>query len=224
VSTLRIDWATHEATKFACENWHYSRCLPTGKLVKIGAWEGDDFIGVVVFSRGASPHLLTKYDLSQYEGCELTRIALKGHRAPVSKILSVALRFLREKCPGVRLIVSFADPEQGHHGGVYQATNWLYTGESGETIEYLVEGRWRHVRGSYHIVKGREAEFPTRTRRGKHRYLYFLDESLRQRFNELRRPYPKRVESKAIVAPSFQEGEGGETPTSTLQTQSSGEK
>jgi hypothetical protein len=36
---LRIDWATHAAAKYACENWHYSGCMPVGKLVKVGAWE-----------------------------------------------------------------------------------------------------------------------------------------------------------------------------------------
>ena len=24
---LRIDWATHEAARYACEKWHYSRCV-----------------------------------------------------------------------------------------------------------------------------------------------------------------------------------------------------
>jgi hypothetical protein len=28
---LKIDWASHEAAKYACENWHYSKCLPAGK-------------------------------------------------------------------------------------------------------------------------------------------------------------------------------------------------
>ena len=49
---LKVDWATHEAAKHSCVNWHYSKCLPAGKLVKIGAWENSKFIGVVIFSRG----------------------------------------------------------------------------------------------------------------------------------------------------------------------------
>ena len=28
---LKIDWATHEAAKYACLHWHYSKTIPTGK-------------------------------------------------------------------------------------------------------------------------------------------------------------------------------------------------
>jgi hypothetical protein len=191
---LKIDWASHEAATFACKKWHYSKCLPSGKLVKIGAWEREKFIGVVIFSRGASPHLLSKYSLKQTEGCELTRVALTKHETPVSKILAIALRFLVKQSPGLRVAVSFADPEQGHHGGIYQATNWIYTGTSGTTIEYFVKGKWTHVRGAHATVKANKGhEFKTRERQGKHRYLFPLDETLRVKLNKLKQPYPKRA-------------------------------
>lgn len=191
---LKIDWATQSAAAHACLNWHYSKCLPTGKLVKIGAWENEKFIGVVIFSRGASPFLLKKYNLTQIEGCELTRIALAKHETPVSRIISIALKFLKKQSPGLKLAVSFADPEQGHHGGIYQATNWIYTGTSGATIEYFVRGRWTHVRDAYATIKtNKSIPFKTRERKGKHRYLFPLDESLRPKFLDLMKPYPKRA-------------------------------
>ncbi|MFE9277177.1 Mom family adenine methylcarbamoylation protein [Paenibacillus glucanolyticus] len=58
---LRVDWATHEAAKFSCENFHYSRSLPAGKSVKVGAWEDGQFIGVVIFSRGATQNIGSPY-------------------------------------------------------------------------------------------------------------------------------------------------------------------
>ena len=73
---LKIDWATHEAAKYACENWHYSKSIPVPPLVKIGVWENSKFIGVLIFSRGASSNLLKPYGLDQTEGCELTRVSL----------------------------------------------------------------------------------------------------------------------------------------------------
>ncbi|MGV2431812.1 UNVERIFIED_CONTAM: protein Mom, partial [Pseudomonas aeruginosa] len=82
-------------------------------------------------------NLLKPYGLTQIQGCELTRIALKNHKTPVSKILSIAIKFLKKQNPKLKLIVSFADPEQGHHGGVYQATNWIYSGQSGESYKYF---------------------------------------------------------------------------------------
>ncbi|MEK4077954.1 hypothetical protein MHI01_29410 [Paenibacillus sp. FSL M7-0656] len=41
---LKVDWATQAAAKFSCENFHYSRSLPAGKSVKVGAWEDGQFI------------------------------------------------------------------------------------------------------------------------------------------------------------------------------------
>lgn len=77
-TSLKIDWATHEAAKFACEKWHYSETMPVPPIVKIGVWENSKFIGVILFSRGASPDLLKPYGLTQYQGCELTREVHSG--------------------------------------------------------------------------------------------------------------------------------------------------
>lgn len=214
---LEINWATHKAAKHACENWHYSGCLPSGKIVKVGAWENGSFIGVVLFSRGASPYLLEKYSISQYEGCELTRIALSKHETPVSRIVRIAMQFLKKSCPGLKLVVSFADPEQGHHGGVYQAGNWIYSGTSNPVIEYFIRGKWRHVRGAYY-EKNRAT--PTRTRKGKHRYLMPLDNDMRRRVQSLAKPYPKRVGSADSGTPTVQVGREGANPIPTLQSSS----
>jgi len=105
-TNLKINWATHEAAKYACTNWHYSKSMPVGKIVKIGAWENEKFIGVVLFSRGAAPTLGAFLGLSQLESCELTRVALDKHINPVSKILSLAIKFLKKtnKIKGIKNI------------------------------------------------------------------------------------------------------------------------
>lgn len=173
--------------------------MPTGKLVKVGVWEDAAFVGCVLFGRGSSPHLGTKYRFEQTQICELVRVALREHATPVSRIGAIAVRFLRKQSPGLKLIVSFADPEQGHHGGIYQAMGWLYTGKSGETIEHFWKGRWRHTRS----VAGTNVDpelrrlfvakkLPTRVVPGKHRYLLPLDEETRALVAELAQPYPKR--------------------------------
>lgn len=37
------------------------------------------------------------------------------------------------------ILVSYADSAQGHHGYIYQATNWIYTGISAKRTE------WREI-------------------------------------------------------------------------------
>lgn len=193
---LKIDWATHDAAKFACVNWHYSKVIPVGKLVKVGAWENGLFIGAVIFGRGANKSLGTPFGLKQTECCELVRVALKNHATPVSRILSLAIKFLQQAHKELKLIVSFADTEQGHHGGIYQASNWLYLGKTQQADEYILNGRRYHGRafrkqlGSHlkymdkglQIVRGSE----------KHRYVLPLNDSLKKRLCEVAKPYPKR--------------------------------
>lgn len=212
---LKIDWASHEAAKYACENWHYSQCLPTGKLVKVGIWEDKKYIGCVLFGRGASPHLGSKFNLGQTEICELVRIAMKSHKTPVSRIMALSFKFLKKSNSGLRLIVSFADPNQGHHGGIYQATNWVYSGKSSETTEVFIDGRWRHMRGAfYKMTKDTE----TRKVSGKHRYLMPLDNAMKNTIMPMAKPYPKRDKQ---ANSSDQLESGGAAPTVTLQSHQS---
>lgn len=191
---LKIDWATHEAAKYACENWHYSKCIPKSKLVKIGVWENGVFIGVLIYGVGATSDLVKAYGLKQNEGCELVRIALKDHLTPVSRLIAISLKLLKTSFSGLRLVVSFADPEQGHHGGVYQASGWVFSGNSQASDEYIYKGkRWqgRSFRNSY---KGMEKHPDVQVVKGsrKHRYLMPLDPDMRKRILPLAKPYPKR--------------------------------
>lgn len=192
--SLVVAPCSHAAARYAVERWHYAAALPTGKLVKLGAWEGGRFIGAVIFSRGASPFLGHAYGFDSTELCELTRVALRDHVSPVSQIVAAALRVLARTNPGLRLVVSFADPTRGHHGGIYQAGNWLYAGQSNEVVEYRIGGRWRHTRGAYHHPARRSA--PRRVAPGKHRYLYPLDRRARKAVAHLALPYPPRQDNR----------------------------
>ena len=200
-SSLKIDWASHDAAAYACKNWHYSGCMPAGKTIKVGAWEDGRFIGVVIFSRGATPELAKPYKLQQKDVCELTRIALAKHKAPVSRIVSIAIRFLKKKSPGTKLIISFADPAQGHYGGIYQAGNWIYSGTSHQDTELIVGGRQMHRRSANSkwgtCVPGRIEKITGLPCRyvdipGKHRYLYPLDDAVKLSVKAMAKPYPKR--------------------------------
>ena len=201
---LHIDWATHEAAKYACENWHYSKCLPVGKLVKVGAWESGKFIGVVLFGRGANHNMPKPYGLKQDECVELTRIALTKHDTPVSKIMSLAMKFLKKSNQGIRLVISYADLDHGHHGGIYQATNWVYEGifNEGARQGFVINGRLRHKKSVHslgvkqsidavkkHLDKNAKEVFT----KGKHKYLMPLDDEMRKQILPLSKPYPKRV-------------------------------
>lgn len=223
---LKLDWCSHEAAKYACEKWHYSGSVPTPPLVKIGAWEGGQFIGCVLFGRGANNNLLRPYGLGVTEGAELVRVALANHLTPVSR---VAIKMLRKANPKLRLIVSHADANEGHHGGIYQAGGWVYAGRTAEDIAYIdrTGRRWhsrmvsprgvKTVYGSRRSVV-RPQDCQAVRLKGKHRYLMPLDAEIRAKLLPLAQPYPKRATSIDGDAPANHAGEGGSSPTVALSS------
>lgn len=223
--TLKIDWATYESAKYACKNWHYSKCIPTSKLVKVGVWENQKFIGVVIFSHGANRNIGSSFNLTQIECVELTRVALNNHENTVSKILSICLKFLKKKCPNLKLIVSYADIDQNHHGGIYQASNWVYLGKTSESSKlYVINGKKTHKKTIFdrygtnkeNEIKKIHPNLKTVISKGKHKYVYPLTEELKKKILKMAKPYPKRVSSIDIDAFTHQVKEGGENPTDTL--------
>lgn len=192
---LKIDWATHEAAKFAVEKWHYSQCIPKSKLAKFGVWEDGKYIGAVIYGVGATADLVKRYGLEAIQGCELVRVALTSHKTTVSRIIAITLKLLKVKFPGLRLVVSFADPAQGHHGGIYQAGGWMFTGGSAISDEYIYLGKQWQGRAFRHKFKGMENHPSVEKVKGtsKHRYLMPLDAAMREQIAPLAKPYPKRT-------------------------------
>lgn len=195
---LEIATCSFDAARHAVTRWHYSRTMPTGKIVKIGAWENGRFIGCVLFSRGAGPQLHLMFNLKNIEVCELTRVALRSHETPVSKIVAVALRQLKQHVPGMRVVVSYADPEQGHLGRIYQAGNWFYLGPTKPTEHFEIAATGKRVH-SKTLRTGRRGYATKLLAEGaiksirvwKHKYIYPLDKQMRLQLEPLRRPYPK---------------------------------
>ena len=229
--SLKIDWATHEAAKFACENWHYSRKIPVNKLVKIGVWENNVFVGVVIFScgsAGCSSYSKT-LGIKNTEIAELARVALRKHETPVTRIISIALKFLKRQSPGLRVLVSYADREQGHHGGIYQGGNWAYVGLSSKDVAYFdSSGKRYHSRNVSETGWKVHCGVRTRCKKPselteikippKHKYLMPLDDEMKRKIRPLQKRYPKRAVSVESGTSTDQVERGGESPTTALHS------
>ena len=226
--TLRIDWCSYEAAKYAVQHWHYSRSLPCSKTARLGVWEDDKFIGTIVFAWGANRHLAGEYKLKMTECAELCRIALAKHSTPVSRILSIVVKMLKREMPGIRLIVSYADLNQGHQGKIYQASNWLFVGETGHEAGIILNGKLTHRRtinskyGTSTIEWLRSRVDPSARRhegKTKFKYLLPLDDRMVEHIKSLAQTYPKkRATSETIDTSGVHSEEGGEIPTVALQS------
>jgi hypothetical protein len=135
----------------------------------------------------------------------LTRLWLSDELPPnsESRTLSVIFRALR-KNTDLKFLLSYADPSQGHLGGIYQATGWLYTGLSDAMPLYDIgDGINHHPRSLAHAFGSRSLKYLADNgvevklvpQFAKHRYIYFLDKTWQPRLRTAVLPYPKKENS-----------------------------
>lgn len=207
----------------AVRRWHYSGRLQAITVDQYAVLEDGRLIGAVVFGPGPR-RLPLMFACGPREACELIRVALDRHETPVSRIVAIAIRLLRAKRPELRVLVSYADTAQGHHGGIYQAGGWIYSGLGSLTsTEYVVNGQVVHARtiGVRYDRRLRGAIGPrsarlewirqnidpdARVRKAspKHRYLMAFDNEMRGRVLSMSQPYPKRAQQAMAESPSAQ--------------------
>lgn len=170
---------------------HYSGRKPV--ISKAFGWEINGSLKAVCsFGKPASPMLCKgicgdKWSSNVYE---LNRLCREDDLdLPLSQFVSACLRRLRAEN---WIVVSFSDTQMNHHGYIYQACNFMYTGCTKErTDKYAGEGK--HPR---HYDSGKVEEYRV-VRSAKHRYVYFctFNPSLKKQWSEALNypvlPYPK---------------------------------
>ena len=150
---------------------------------------------VITYGKPASPSVCVGICGKEYSGnvYELNRMCRsEEYRKPLSHFVSATLRMLK---PFDWIVVSYSDTAMNHHGYVYQACNFLYTGTSAPHADkYVPEGSGHNRHAESFDV--RKDEFSVE-RSIKHRYVYFCTKSkrLKREWMESLRypilPYPK---------------------------------
>ena len=153
------------------ERWHYSGRVPTGGNRFFGVRFLDiensftstmDMFGgglycVANYGIGINPYQAdfiareTGRSLSVDGLVELKRLCRVEPRRddfPLTKFLSRCHKVLR--CSGIRCVVSFSDPDEGHSGGIYRAASFEHLGKTNAEF-HLVDknGVRRHRRFAY---------------------------------------------------------------------------
>ena len=203
--------ANKDAIKYACLKFHYAKSVPVNTFGYNVYNDKNEWCGVVLFGSGANNNIGKEYNLAQGEILELVRVALNGKQECTSKAVAIALRLLKKDCPLCKLIVSYADIDQDHYGTIYQATNWIYVGNSMENStdsSWVINGKRYHGRLISDWVKSKgglngltRKEFLQKyydinayeyVTKGKRKYLYVIDKSMLPSIAKLARPYQKR--------------------------------
>jgi len=174
------DWLLHK---------HYAKRIPSISY-SFGLFDNSVLIGVCTFGKPASNSLCVGICGEQHSDkvYELNRLCVND------MLPKNTLSFFVAKClkllPPPLILVSYADTSMGHHGYIYQATNWLYTGLSAKRTErYDADDPDKHSR---HI----STDMELRDRPQKHRYIYFIGDKrikkdIQSCFKYKTMPYPK---------------------------------
>jgi len=155
----------------------------------------EKLIGVMTYGHPVSNRTvasITKtHPLELDEVLELTRlVCLDGYGKNLeSHFIGASFKWLKENAPEVKVLVSYADPEQTHTGGIYRATNWLYQGcgvsklMPDYSIRLFENSDWIHSRTVGERYGNKNVEniastightFWRKEETAKHRYIYFL--------------------------------------------------
>jgi len=183
---------------------HYAKTMPS-VMHTFGLLDKDEVLqGVCLYGTPANNH---NNALGEHKMIELVRLVInEGHkRNTLSYFVSQTFKLL----PRPLALISYADAGVNHHGYIYQATNWIYTGLGGGVDYYRDQfGKDIHSR----IMSDLRKIYPDRTRpeiakmkkwsdvKGtyKHRYFTFLGskkekkqmrKALLEKYNI--EPYPK---------------------------------
>ncbi len=177
-------------------NKHYAKRIPIinfafGLVNK----EYNIIVGICTYGTPACRFNLSKHPY------ELNRLCVNDNlpKNTLSYFVSKTLRLL----PKDLFIVSYADKNMMHHGYIYQATNWIFTGMSSAEKLIYINGKLSHRKAIFNMYKtssinklrnmGLKVE--TIKQEGKYRYFYVtghnkvLIKELKNKYKEL--PYPK---------------------------------
>ena len=181
------DWLLHK---------HYAKRIPSISYA-FGLFTDAALEGICTFGSPPSGALCVGVC-----GMEYKRLVIELNRLCINKqnntnILSYFVGKCLRLLPKPKIVVSYADSSQGHHGYIYQATNWIYTGLSAKRTErYDINNPHRHSKSVTEQKGINYQDLAIRERPQKHRYIYFIGSKkqkkiMMQKLNYEIKLYPK---------------------------------
>jgi hypothetical protein len=164
-------------SKELVEKYHYTKIQPNSTYY-FGLYKDTTLIGACSFSTPFSKGIR---EISEtIETLELNRLVLVNNlKNEASYFINNSIKMIQ----GDKIIISFADPSQGHKGTIYKACNFIYYGLTQKRKNMKVEGRNTHAlsTGKY-LAKNKDIEYTYEDRVQKHRFIFIKgNKRVRQR-------------------------------------------
>jgi len=211
-----VDISNIDVLPIACDvakpiivNKHYLHKW-TSCRYSYGIYNKNFLIGCIVYGppvgRQTVNSITKSIKLDKDKVMELTRLWIADGYGTNIESYSIGQSFKYLKKEGIEVLISYADPEAGHLGKIYQATNWLYQGNKTMLVKgynYVINGVKMHPRnvvsryGSTKddVLYSIDPNFSKKEMINKHRYIYILNSRIKNGIlNDLKHPileYPK---------------------------------
>lgn len=190
IGDYKVERIEYKDTKDFILNKHYAKRMPSISYA-YGLIQDDSLQGVLTIGKPASNSLCEGICGKEYKSqvYELNRLVVNDG-LPKNSLSFFVGKSLKELKNEDLIIVSYADEGANHHGYIYQATNWIYTGKTkGRTDKYVPNGKHsRHYTNENNHIR--------KVRSPKYRYIYFtnrkrIDEYMRLLKYPVIKQYPK---------------------------------
>lgn len=155
-------------------NKHYAQRKPSISYA-YGLFINDKLEGILTIGKPASNSLcegICGVDYKRYV-YELNRLCV-NEGLPKNTLSQFVSKVLKDLSNTKIILVSYADEGANHHGYIYQATNWIYTGKTkSRTYKYTPNGKHsRHYTNEYNNLR--------KIRSSKYRYIYIPNKKFRK--------------------------------------------
>tara|TARA_Y100000593_G_scaffold95015_1_gene198311 strand:- start:50191 stop:50949 length:759 start_codon:yes stop_codon:yes gene_type:complete len=203
IKKLKVKSIPKNIGKKMIEKYHYSHAWTSCRYALGLFYEtGNDhaffdekeekLIGVAVYGYpvGRLAAQSISSELENKNVLELTRLFIHdGYGKNIeSSFISRTFEWLKTNDKSIKALLSYADPKEGHLGGIYQATNWVYQGDKIRYCDSWLlrleeDGDWIHSRTIFAMYGTNNMEklkdkightFWLKEDPRKHRYVYFL--------------------------------------------------
>lgn len=141
--------------KFIEEN-HYSKSI-NGLMVShaFGLFFKGELVGAMIYGKLAMANAWKKYGSSAESVIELRRLCLIDDtpKNTESWFIGQSLRWIKRNT-GINIIVSYADPNYGHNGTIYKASNFKHVGMTAPGRVIIHNGKKYHDKAIRTKYKG----------------------------------------------------------------------
>jgi len=146
VRDFTVGIVSHKQCKSFCAEWHYSKTCPAGKYY-FGLFREEELIGVICYGEPAMRNQKKCYGAD----IELRRLCCIDDTPKNTESFFIGNTLRRLKKIGVKKVISLADPNFGHSGIIYKASNFTLLGEEqgGGSRDIFIDGVKIHSRTAF---------------------------------------------------------------------------